>query len=210
MYETALIKCTCITSVVILMLYLMFKSADLKEWEAVEIVLCWLSFKKLSRAACVSEGGPFDESGFPCIFNAMVCRTRREREWRWGMVLFKRGHAARHQPEWHLLCVHASLRLFQPKVNIYEPEQCLYSCKNLLHKLQMWAISLHIFAFSWAAHQTGTWSSPPNLLKFDSRFEFFQSQWDCPLNGTKRHLHSFTYSSRFTVTFYKYCQILRL
>lgn len=93
----------------------------------------------------------------------MVCRTRREREWRWGMGLFKRGQAARHQPEWHLLCVHASLRIVQPKVNIYEPEQRLYSCKNLLHKLQMWAISLHIFAFSWAAHQTGTWSSPKSI-----------------------------------------------
>lgn len=93
----------------------------------------------------------------------MVCRNRREREWRWGMGLFKRGQAARHQPEWHLLCVHASLRIVQPKVNIYEPEQRLYSCKNLLHKLQMWAISLHIFAFSWAAHQTGTWSSPKSI-----------------------------------------------
>lgn len=29
----------------------------------------------------VSEGGPFDESGFPCIFNAMVCRALPQCGW---------------------------------------------------------------------------------------------------------------------------------
>lgn len=68
---------------------------------------------------------------------------------------------------------------------------------------------LHIFAFSWAVHQTGTWSSPKSI-------KVWQQIWVLSISMRlsqeqhKKALHSFTYSSHFNVTFYKYCQILRL
>lgn len=54
------------------------------------ILFCCISFiQKFEHAEAlllhilrfVSEEGPFDESRFPCIFNAMVCRALLECGW---------------------------------------------------------------------------------------------------------------------------------
>lgn len=150
-----------ITFVVILMLYLMFKAADLNQWKCVAIKLCWLSFKTPAELHVLAREVSLMKVGFHVYlmpwFAELSVNANGDEEWRFSKEV---ALLVTSQSDICCLFLH-SLHVGQPKVNIYEPEHflCFHFCIQVKTCCTSYRCEPFLCKCFWATQQTGTWSS---------------------------------------------------